>query len=128
MNKTAQPFVFSKEHLQVFLDALHTQYQLKSEAIVPRNSPEAPTLDQLIEIRNAYHNITHIIKQAMLAVDTPPHPSREKIVSMLTEYIYCAMNGEPHGVLPQEEDIVPSKSMANDIYTIISPYLARGKE
>lgn len=49
-------------YIDEMLEALHTQYQFRPEAIVPRVSPDAPTLEQLSLIRDAHLNIIPILK------------------------------------------------------------------
>lgn len=44
------------------LSALHTQYQIRGDAIVPRASAEAPTIEQMSLIREAHLNIIPILK------------------------------------------------------------------
>ena len=50
------------EQLQKWHKALHTQYQLYLE---PRNSEDAPTIDQLSLIREAHLNIISLINQCI---------------------------------------------------------------
>ncbi len=45
------------------LKALHTQYQFRSDAIVPRSSLDAPTIQELGLIRDAHLNIITILKE-----------------------------------------------------------------
>jgi hypothetical protein len=45
------------------LKALHTQYQFCSDAIIPRSSQEAPTVEQLGMIRDAHLNIISILRE-----------------------------------------------------------------
>lgn len=58
-------------YIDEMLEALHTQYQFRPEAIVPRRSLDAPTLEQLRLIRDAHLNIIPILKalKAALAKD-----------------------------------------------------------
>lgn len=45
------------EMVREWLGALHTQYQLQGDAIIPRVSSEAPTVEQLGKIREAHLSI-----------------------------------------------------------------------
>ncbi len=45
------------------LEALNTQYQFCASAIIPRNSKDAPTIEQLSLIREAHLNIYNIITE-----------------------------------------------------------------
>ena len=48
--------------LQEWNDSLHTQYQLCGDAIIPRHSPDAPTMQQLSRIRAAHLSIIPMVE------------------------------------------------------------------
>lgn len=59
------------------IKAMQTQYQFRSDAIVARNSHDAPTIEQLCLIRDAHLNIYNLLKELRdLRLTTPP---KEKI-------------------------------------------------
>lgn len=44
-------------------DALRTQYQLQTSAIIPRTSVDAPSIKQLSAIRDAHLSIFHLVNE-----------------------------------------------------------------
>lgn len=57
--------IIPTETLLEWFDALHTQFQLKSEAIVPRKSMDAPNMSQLSAIRDAYNHVGEMVKEVL---------------------------------------------------------------
>lgn len=48
--------------LKEWLPALRTQYQIRGEAIVPRNSMDAPSVEQMSRIRSAHYSVIPLVE------------------------------------------------------------------
>ena len=60
-----QPITF--ETLLKWKSALHTQYQIREDAIVARHCDDAPTLEQLCAIRDAHLSIIPLVERCLEA-------------------------------------------------------------
>ena len=58
------------ETLEKWDKALRTQYQLCNTVIMPRNSQDAPTIEQLSAIREAYLHISDLVFLCICAYKT----------------------------------------------------------
>lgn len=56
--------------LKEWLPALRTQYQIRGDAIVPRNSADAPTIEQIGKIRAAHYSIIPLVERLIEAYET----------------------------------------------------------
>ena len=62
MNLIKELELYWKSDIDDVIKALHTQYQIRSDAIIPRASQEAPTMHQLMLIRDAHLSIATLVK------------------------------------------------------------------
>lgn len=76
--------------IKATLDALHTQYQFKADAIVPRNCADAPTVMQLVLIREAHQKIIPILKALAAKTAAPVESVNQGLVDALKLFIKCA--------------------------------------
>lgn len=60
------PDLIDEPTLKRWKKALHTQYQLHGDySITPRRSEDAPTIEQLSEIREAHLNIINLVNTCL---------------------------------------------------------------